>query len=151
MGEQHLELLLELIDLIERYEKTIEREDLEHDRETWVKVKGALETAGQCAIDLALKLVAARGLGAPGSYRAAFQALARAGIVDQDLARELEGWAGLRNVLAHIYTALDLDRVHEALSETEPLRKFHRQAAAALAEETGASTGSSPSSSDDSK
>lgn len=135
MGERHLELLIELVELIERYARRVDRHELEQDRETWVKVKGALETAAQCAIDLALKLVAARGLGAPESYRAAFQALARDGVIDDELARELGDWAGLRNVLAHIYTALDLDRVHAALSETAPLRKFHREAAAALAEE----------------
>ena len=55
--------------------------------------------------------------------------------MDHDLARELEGWAGLRNVLAHLYTALDLDRMDDALSETAPLRAFHKRAAAALAEE----------------
>lgn len=135
MGEKHLELLIELIELIERYARTVDRHELETDRETWVKVKGALETADQCAIDLGLKLVAARSLGAPDSYRAAFQALARDGVIDDELASELGDWAGLRNVLAHVYTALDLDRVHAALSETAPLRRFHREAAAALAEE----------------
>lgn len=134
MGEQHLDLLRELIDLIERYARTVDRGDLERDRECWVKVKGALETAGQCAIDVALQIVAARSLGAPQSYRAAFDALARAGLIDADLAAELAGWAGLRNVLAHLYTTIDLDRMHAALSETASLRAFHRAAAATLAE-----------------
>ena len=133
MGEHHLALLLELLELLERYAKTVARDDLDHDRETWVKVKGALETAAQCAIDLALKLVAAGGLGPPDSYRAAFQALARAGVIDGALARDLEGWAGLCNVLAHMYTELDTDRIHAALGETAPLRRFHQIAAMRLA------------------
>jgi uncharacterized protein YutE (UPF0331/DUF86 family) len=102
---------------------------------TWVKVKGALETAAQCAIDLALQIVAARELGAPETYRSAFQSLARAGILETQLASELEGWAGLRNVLAHIYTTIDLDRMYRALSRTSSLRAFHRIAATTLAAE----------------
>ena len=134
MGEQRLTLLLELIGVIERYAGEVERTDLEKDRDTWPKVKGALETAAQCAVDLALQIVAARKLGAPDTYREAFRSLARAGVVEPDLARELEGWAGLRNVLAHLYTSIDLDRMHRALSETESLRRFHRIAAAELSE-----------------
>lgn len=77
------------------------------------------------------------GLGAPQSYREAFATLARAKLIDPELATALEGWAGLRNVLTHVYTALDLDRVHGALSATEPLRRIHRVAAAALATPAG--------------
>jgi uncharacterized protein YutE (UPF0331/DUF86 family) len=135
VGEQHLALLRELVELIERYRDTVDRAELEHDREAWVKVKGALETAGQCAIDLALQIVAEKALGPPDTYRAAFQSLTRAEVIDPDLARELEGWAGLRNVLAHMYTAIDLDRMHRALSKTASLRAFHRIAARTLAPE----------------
>ncbi len=132
MSERHLALLEEMLQLLERYATSIRREDLDADRETWLKTKAALELAGQCAIDLALGIVTRRGLGVPQSYREAFFALARAGIIDATLAQQLAAWAGLRNVLAHIYTALDLDRIHSALSETEPLRAFHRIAAKEL-------------------
>ena len=125
MSETHLTLLREMLELLERYAKTVERRDLERDRETWLKVKGALELAAQCCIDLALGLIAQRGLGVPQSYREAFDTLARAGLIDAKLAEELSRWAGLRNVLVHIYTALDLDRVTAALTQTDPLREFH--------------------------
>ena len=133
MGETHLALLAELLDLIERYKVEVDRAQLDHDREVWLKVKAALETSAQCAIDLAMQIVASRSLGTPETYRDAFSALARAGVVDSQLATALEGWAGLRNVLAHVYTALDLDRVHAALGDTAPLRSFHRIAARELA------------------
>jgi uncharacterized protein YutE (UPF0331/DUF86 family) len=132
MGEERLGLLREILELIERYSRTIEREDLDTDRESWLKVKAALEVAAQWTIDLALDLVARRGLGVPSTYRDAFLSLARAGIVDTALSTELQGWAGLRNVLVHLYTSLDLDRVHAALSETAPLRAFHAIAAREL-------------------
>lgn len=133
MSEAHQTLLHEMLDLIGRYAGTVTRDALDRDRETWLKVKAALELAAQCAIDLALDIVARRALGVPQSYRDAFAMLARAGVIDAALARELEGWAGLRNVLVHVYTALDLDRIHRALRETAPLRAFHAVAARELA------------------
>jgi uncharacterized protein YutE (UPF0331/DUF86 family) len=129
MREAQLSLLSEMIELLERYAKTVRRGDLEHDRETWLKVKASLEVAAHCAIDLALDLIARRGLGTAQSYRDAFAVLARAGILDSNLASELQGWAGLRNVLTHMYTTIDLDRMHAALAETASLRAFHAVAA----------------------
>jgi len=121
-----------MLALLERYAVTVKREDLDTDRETWLLVKGALEVAAQCAIDLALEIVTRRGLGAPQSYRDAFALLARAGILEAPLAAELEKWAGLRNVLVHVYTSMDLDRIHAALSETATLRRFEAAAAREL-------------------
>ncbi len=140
MSEQKLALLAEMLDLIERYAATVTRESLEADREVWLKVRGALEIAAQCAIDLAMLIVAARGLGIPQSYRQAFAELARAGIIDAPLSTELEAWAGLRNVLVHVYTSLDLDRLHAALFQTAPLRAFHAAAARELSAEAPPAT-----------
>lgn len=134
MGEAHLSLLREVLDLLERYAQQVQRRDLDSDRETWLKVKAALEVAAQCAIDLALDLIAQRGLGTPQTYRDAFAVLARAGIIDQALLGEMQAWAGLRNVLVHMYTGLDLDRVHAALRQTAPLRSFHALVSKALSQ-----------------
>lgn len=132
MGEKQLEILLKAIELIERLATSVDSAQLESDFETWVKVRGALELAAQCCIDLAMSIVAARGLSVPQTYRETFGALASAGIIAPELAKELEGWAGLRNVLVHMYTVLDLEKVRRALSETAPLRSFHAIAAGAL-------------------
>lgn len=132
MSEAHQSLLHEMLALIERYALTVAREELDSDRETWLKVKGALEVAAQCAIDLALEIITRRALGAPQSYREAFALLARSGVIEQALASDLEKWAGLRNVLVHVYTSLDLDRVHGALSQTAALRRFETIAAQEL-------------------
>jgi uncharacterized protein YutE (UPF0331/DUF86 family) len=125
VGEAHLGLLREMLDLLERYAKTVSRADLDRDREAWVKVKGSLEVAAQCVIDAALDLISRRGLGTPQTYREAFAVLARANLIDAPLLDELQAWAGLRNVLVHMYTKLDLDRVHAALAKTASLRAFH--------------------------
>ncbi len=124
MSEAHLQLLMRLIPLLERYATEVTPVQIGADLEVWLKVRSGLETAAQCAIDLALAMVARRKLGPAESYRHAFTLLGSAGVIDQDLAARLAGWAGLRNVLAHVYTSLDLDKLHAALGDTAPLRAF---------------------------
>ncbi len=71
----------------------------------------------QCASDLALHAVAARGLGVPADARSAFDALVRAGVLTPDLGRRLAAAVGLRNRIAHEYGTLDLTLVFEAASD----------------------------------
>jgi len=61
----------------------------------------------QDAVDLASHLVAARGLGVPGSQREVFELLARAGLLAADTARGMGGMIALRNRIAHAYGDLD--------------------------------------------
>jgi len=65
--------------------------------------------------DLALHLVADLGLGIPGEPRAAFEALARAGVLSADLSRKLGASVGLRNRIAHEYGGLDMGKVYDAV------------------------------------
>ncbi|MCA8977713.1 MAG: DUF86 domain-containing protein [Planctomycetes bacterium] len=83
------------------------------------------KVAAQCAIDAALNVVSRRVLGTPQTYREAFAVLARAGIIDGALRDAMQQWAGMRNVLVHMDTSLDLDKVHAAIGNTAQLRSFH--------------------------
>jgi uncharacterized protein YutE (UPF0331/DUF86 family) len=134
MGEAQIELLERLLERLEHYAATVTRQDLETDLDKWLMVSRALELAAQCCVDLAMEVVARRRLGVPETYRDAFARLAQAGVLSAEHALALQGWAGLRNVLAHLYTAIDLDRVHAALVEDKtPLREIGRLAAQELA------------------
>ena len=135
MGEAQLDLLERLLARIEDYATTVTRLELETDLDTWLKVTRALELAAQCCIDLAMEMVARRGLGLPESNRDAFIRLAHAGLLTSEQADALGGWAGLRNVLAHLYGSIDLDRLHSALREDKTvLRELGRIAARELAD-----------------
>lgn len=68
-------------------------------------------------------------LGPASSDREAFELLARAGLLPAEVARELSGWAGLRNVLAHLYTRLDLTLLHAAYTGDRGALRALRQAA----------------------
>ena len=74
-----------------------------------------LHLAAESALDLAHHLIADRGWKTPSSYREAFQVLAQEGVLLPELARQMEAWAGLRNVLVHFYREVDHDRLFEIL------------------------------------
>jgi len=75
-----------------------------------------LHLAAECAIDLANHLVADRGWRTPGTYREAFEVLHEAGVVDSELAAQMASWAGLRNLLVHVYLEVDHERLHDILT-----------------------------------
>jgi uncharacterized protein YutE (UPF0331/DUF86 family) len=67
--------------------------------------------------DLAMHVVADRGVGVPADARGAFELLGRNGVVAPELARRLAAAVGLRNRIAHEYGALDLKRVYELVRD----------------------------------
>lgn len=75
-----------------------------------------LHLAVECMIDTANHIIATEGLQAAKTYRDAFAILSEHGVIDAPLARRLSGWAGLRNVLVHLYLDIDHGIVHEALT-----------------------------------
>lgn len=74
-----------------------------------------LQLAAECAIDLAHHLIADRGWKTPVTYREAFQVLLQEGAVSLEIAHQMEAWAGLRNVLVHLYLDVDQERIYEIL------------------------------------
>jgi uncharacterized protein YutE (UPF0331/DUF86 family) len=76
-----------------------------------------LQLAAEASLDLAHHLISDRGWPTPTTYRESFQILARHGGLEPVLARQMEGWASLRNVLAHLYLDVDQERIWEILTE----------------------------------
>jgi uncharacterized protein YutE (UPF0331/DUF86 family) len=72
--------------------------------------------ATQIVIDIAVSACVHLGLGAPATYGEAFTRLRDSGIVPPALAEELVRAAGFRNLVAHAYESVDLQRVHAAAS-----------------------------------
>ncbi len=48
-------------------------------------------------------MIADRGWGQPNTYREAFTTLAEKKVLPRPLSERMEGWAGLRNILVHLY------------------------------------------------
>lgn len=83
--------------------------------------------ACEAMLDIAHHVISDSGWGAPDSYRESMRVLADRGVLPADLARRLEGWVGLRNILVHLYLDTDHGRVHDAIvSELGDLEAFAR-------------------------
>lgn len=133
MLRHRLGVLLDALADLRRYRQSVTVEKLQTDRDTQHMVLHAMYVAAQAAIDVALHALADAELPAGQSYRDAFAQLRAAGLLDPDLAARLEGWAGLRNVLAHHYASVDFALVHAALaSDLGDLEAFAATASAWL-------------------
>ena len=51
----------------------------------------------------------------PTTYRETFTTLEAQGVLAHDLSVGMQGWAGLRNVLAHMYLEVDYALLHDIL------------------------------------
>lgn len=66
----------------------------------------------QDCLALAAHWLADAGLDVPQSYAEVFRRLGERGVIDPELAARLAAAAGLRNLVAHRYGALDWQRIH---------------------------------------
>jgi uncharacterized protein YutE (UPF0331/DUF86 family) len=73
--------------------------------------------AVQIVVDLALAACVHLKLGTPSTYADAFRMLAGSGHLDRALADRLVRAAGFRNVIAHAYERLDMERVYRAAKD----------------------------------
>jgi uncharacterized protein YutE (UPF0331/DUF86 family) len=87
-----------------------------------------LQETVEAAVDVNLHLLGAAGHPIPPDYYESFVQAGRAGLIPEDLARQLAPSAGLRNRLVHEYDAIDDAIVLEAVSEAR--RQFASFAAA---------------------
>jgi uncharacterized protein YutE (UPF0331/DUF86 family) len=117
------DVILAKVEIIERCLRRIREEYAgtpAHLHENWTRQDSILlnlERACQASIDLALRLVAMKGLGFPKESRDAFELLASGGHLSADLARALQRMVGFRNLAVHNYRKLDLVIV-QAIIET---------------------------------
>jgi uncharacterized protein YutE (UPF0331/DUF86 family) len=131
---ERLNVLVQALRDLERYRDTITRERFESDPDATRQVKNALYEAADAAIAVAQHVASREGLGVPGSYRDVFVMLGANGRLRPDLATHMADWAAFRNVIAHFYTVLDLDRLHERrTTRLDDLAEFAAWAAADLA------------------
>ena len=64
----------------------------------------------------------------------AFEFLRAEGVLDASLADAMQGWAGLRNLLTHLYLEVDHARIHEILcGEHDELERYATSLARAVA------------------
>ena len=89
----------------------------------------------QDAVDLATHLVAARGLGVPGSQREVFEMLAAHGLLARETSEAMAAMSSLRNRIAHAYGDIDPVRlIREAPVGLDQVEKLVAELAARIPE-----------------
>lgn len=84
-----------------------------------------LQRACVSAIDLGMRMVRIKKLGAPQSSREVFIALAKEKIISEDLSQRMQNMVGFGNIAIHDYQAINLDIVLAILNDhLEDFRKF---------------------------
>lgn len=97
-----------------------------------------LHLAAECTLDLAHHLIAERGWKTPTTYREAFEILRDEGVLSSEMAEQMEAWAGLRNVLVHLYLEVDPDRLFEILrTDLDQLEAYAASLSRAVAVDDG--------------
>lgn len=71
----------------------------------------------ECALDLSNHMIADRGWPAATTNREVFRVLADRGVIGQELAERLRAWAGLRNILVHLYLEVDHGLLYDILNQ----------------------------------
>jgi uncharacterized protein YutE (UPF0331/DUF86 family)/predicted nucleotidyltransferase len=98
-------------------------------------VERRLQTAIESCINVGNHLIARLGLRPPAEYADVFRALAEAKILPGELAQQMMDMARFRNLLVHVYWALDHERVYDSLSgRVTTLEAFSRHIALWLKE-----------------
>jgi uncharacterized protein YutE (UPF0331/DUF86 family) len=102
---------------------------LERRREHYA-IERLIQLLCEAAADIGLQILKARAVATPGSYREIFDALSDGAGLPADLRDRLVAACGMRNVLTHLYDAIDLDRVTAAVDPAIPLYEAYANWAA---------------------
>ena len=111
--------LARLEELLRRLERlaAVDRQTFLTDPAVQAQAERWMQVAGEVCLDLAQHLIASEGWQTPATYREAFQVLRAEGVLSPDLATRMEGWAGLRNLLVHLYLEVDHGKLYRILTE----------------------------------
>jgi len=107
-----------ILDAVRRVRETLPQTaaQLHDDRTAREVVILNLFVAIQESLGLATHWLSDEGRTVPATYGEVFLALADRGVIERSLAQRLAAAAGLRNLIAHQYGRLDVDRIHAIAS-----------------------------------
>jgi len=77
----------------------IQREEYLRDPGLQAQAERWLQLCAESVLEVAAHVIADSGLRTPTTHRESFRILAESGVLEEALARQMERWAGLRNVL----------------------------------------------------
>lgn len=121
-----LSVLLDAVVVLEKHADT-RPEDLKRNVELRWTIQHGLLTCIQVVLDVSNHLVSALAAPTPSDYRGSILELGRIGVLPEQFANSIAPMAGLRNVIVHEYTSVDLEIIVAVLKdELEAFREFAR-------------------------
>jgi uncharacterized protein YutE (UPF0331/DUF86 family) len=89
----------------------------------WALRYGFLESI-QIIIDISCHLVSEYNLGSPSTYSECIELLGKFDYINSELQGKLIGMVGLRNLLAHEYAVVKMDKLYNLLDHLGDIKKF---------------------------
>ncbi len=99
-----------------RQKAPAKKEDYLASQDLQAIVERRLQTAAEGCLNVGNHLIARLGLRAPQDYADVFRVLGDAGVLPRERVRQMVETARFRNLLVHLYWAIDHERVHNALA-----------------------------------
>lgn len=89
----------------------------------WALRYGFLESI-QIIIDISCHVVSKYNLGNPETYSECIELLRKFEHIDEELEEKLIGMVGLRNILAHEYTTVKIEKLYQLLDKLDDIKSF---------------------------
>jgi len=87
-----------------------------------------LQRACQATIDIAMYIISVKNIGIPQSKKGAFTVLEENNIITSEMAKNMRGMLGFRNIAVHEYQELDLDIIKSIIeNHLQELLDFARE------------------------
>jgi len=97
--------------------QSVSREDFVREPALHHLAERFLHLACESTLDIAQHVIADQGYRQAQSYKDSMDVLCDEGLIGRDLADRLKGWMGFRNVLVHLYLAIDHGRTYDAIRD----------------------------------
>lgn len=78
----------------------------------------------QACLDLGNHVISIKGFEMPERYEDIIVTLAKEKVISENLAKSLEGMGGFRNLIAHGYFKIDLNKLYSYLKKTRDIKRF---------------------------
>lgn len=85
-----------------------------------------LEVSMQCILDICHHIIVDNNWPRPKDNKEAILTIGRKGVIPPEFANRILPMAGLRNILAHEYLKIDLDKLYNHLQNLRDFREFQK-------------------------
>ena len=97
--------------------RSVSREDFVREPALHHLAERFLHLACESTLDITQHVIADQGYRQAQSYKDSMDVLCDEGLIGRGLADRLKGWMGFRNVLVHLYLAIDHGRTYDAIRD----------------------------------